>query len=305
MKEPWEWEEEDIAALVKNNVQEGDRLDYKDSRALEKTSPKRKHDVSKDVTAFANAAGGTLVYGVMESHHLPTGIDDGLDPVEVSREWLEQTIRSSTERPIDGLKIKQVILTSKGTGRVAYVVHVPQAKRPQMADDGKFYKRYNFESVPMAEYEVWDAARRIEAPDLELSLAFDGRLPNIHELEYSPNEEYSHPITVRGTLHNHSPVPVKYAVIKFLIHDYIRVGGTWEREKQQTVTYGEYNDEPVNVIRVNWIGNLPVWEGVSFDVPHDGIQLTIPLKRSVRGVSDYLLRWEIDAPSMHRKRGWC
>jgi len=90
MREPWEWEEEDIEALIRDGVQESLRLDYKRCAALDKRNPKSKADLSKDVSAFANSAGGTLVYGVVEDNHLPTTIDVGFDPSEVTREWVEQ-----------------------------------------------------------------------------------------------------------------------------------------------------------------------------------------------------------------------
>ena len=50
-------------------------------------------------------------------------------------------------------------------GKVAYVVSIPQSIRaPHQASDKKFYKRFNFESVPMEEYEIRDLARRSSAP---------------------------------------------------------------------------------------------------------------------------------------------
>ncbi len=39
-----------------------------------------------------------------------------------------------------------------------------------MALDKRFYKRFNFSSVPMEEYEVRDVARRSAAPDLKIEM---------------------------------------------------------------------------------------------------------------------------------------
>jgi hypothetical protein len=72
MKQPWEWVESDIASLISNRVQEDLSLDYKACAALEE-SDKKKAELSKDVSAFANSAGGTLVYGVCEdAAHFPS-----------------------------------------------------------------------------------------------------------------------------------------------------------------------------------------------------------------------------------------
>src|SRR5262245_19906145 len=101
MKQPWEWEEEDIEELVREGIQESLTLDYKRCAALDKRNPKSKLDLSKDVSAFANSAGGTLVYGVEETNHLPTGLDAGFDPNDITREWIEQVINSAIQRRID------------------------------------------------------------------------------------------------------------------------------------------------------------------------------------------------------------
>ena len=58
--EPWLWDEDDLLELVKDQVQESLNLDYKDSRALDKT-PQKIAQLSKDVSAFANSAGGVLI----------------------------------------------------------------------------------------------------------------------------------------------------------------------------------------------------------------------------------------------------
>jgi predicted HTH transcriptional regulator len=65
MKQPWEWDEDDLLALIANGAKESVELDYKACDALVQTDGK-KNEVSKDVSAFANSAGGTIVYGMVE-----------------------------------------------------------------------------------------------------------------------------------------------------------------------------------------------------------------------------------------------
>jgi predicted HTH transcriptional regulator len=146
MRDPWEWEEEDLEALVASGVQESLTLDYKRCAALDKQNPKRAADLSKDVSAFANSAGGVIVYGVVEVNNLPTAVDQGYDPSELTREWIEQVINSSIQRRVDGVRIEQVPLNKNSPGQVAYVVAVAQSRRaPHMATDHVFYKRFNAE----------------------------------------------------------------------------------------------------------------------------------------------------------------
>lgn len=128
MKRPWEWGEEDIQKLIANKVEENLELDYKACDALGRDD-KRKREVSKDVSAFANSAGGAIVYGVIENDHFPREIDVGYRPSEISKEWLEQVINSNIQRRIDGVRINPVSLSGTNTGRVLYVVSIPQSVR--------------------------------------------------------------------------------------------------------------------------------------------------------------------------------
>lgn len=80
-------------------VQESLELDYKQSAALERTDV-RKNELSKDVSAFANSAGGTILYGMKENGRIPIALDSGCDPNEISKEWIEQVINSRIQRRI-------------------------------------------------------------------------------------------------------------------------------------------------------------------------------------------------------------
>ena len=54
-------------------------------RHSEKKS-KQKTEISKDVSAFANATGGQLIYGIAEKGRKAVELDDGVDPAEISKE---------------------------------------------------------------------------------------------------------------------------------------------------------------------------------------------------------------------------
>jgi hypothetical protein len=180
MNESWLWTEDNILDLIRNKVRESINLDYKSCDALSKTDAKRK-DISKDVSAFANSAGGTIVYGVTEdrSTHEPKNIDIGYDLNDISDEWIEQVINSNVQRRIDGIKINTVYLNKTHPGKVLYVVYIPESKlAPHMAADHRFYKRFNFESVPMEEYEIRYLANREHYPSNEVVRAWRDAIIN-------------------------------------------------------------------------------------------------------------------------------
>ena len=156
-----EWDESDLQALIRDEVQEGLRLDYKEDAALGKGSPER-NNLSKDVSSFANSDGGMLIYGMKEDRHVPTTIDAGVDRTVLTKEWLESVTNTCIRPTVDRMLIKQVPLRGKGPSAVAYVLEIGQAtsRAPHQAIDHKYYKRFNFESRPMEDYEVRDLMRR-------------------------------------------------------------------------------------------------------------------------------------------------
>lgn len=121
--------------------------------------------LSKAVSGYANSVGGALILGVVEEDHTPVRVDDGLDPLAVLPAWLEQVIDANLQRRVPDLRIRQAHLA--GSNRVSYVVYAPQGViAPYMASTKGHYKRHNYRSVPMEEYEVLDLANRTTVPDL-------------------------------------------------------------------------------------------------------------------------------------------
>src|SRR5689334_20581751 len=119
MKPPWEWDENDLRSLINDGIPESITLDYKRSDALGRQDSKR-NELSKDVSAFANSAGGVLVYGIAEDKQkgLPSDIDAGIDPSKISKEWIEQVINSTIHRRIDGIRIHAIPLHSTSPNQV-------------------------------------------------------------------------------------------------------------------------------------------------------------------------------------------
>lgn len=159
----YEWTEGDLSALISEGVEENLNLDYKGCPSLQKRDQERR-EISKDVSAFANSAGGIIVYGIIEDNHKPTGLDQGYDPGDISKEWLEQVMQGNVRPRIPGVHINPVDLSGPRLGKVVYVVTVPQGKTAHQAADLKYHKRFNFESVAMYDYEIRDIMARFTYP---------------------------------------------------------------------------------------------------------------------------------------------
>ena len=59
------WDESKLNSYIDNAVEEGPELEYKASGSLRKQEGK-KTEITKDVSSFANSAGGTIIYGIKE-----------------------------------------------------------------------------------------------------------------------------------------------------------------------------------------------------------------------------------------------
>ena len=168
------WDDSDLQALIRDEVQESLTLDYKRSAALGKGNLER-NNLSKDVSAFANSDGGLLVYGMVENGQVPTAIDVGVDRTQITKEWLESVLRTNIHPTVDRMLIKQVPLPGKEPEAVVYVLEIGQAtsRAPHQAFDHKYYKRFNFESTPMEDYEIRDLMRRSIEYGKKYSAAWD------------------------------------------------------------------------------------------------------------------------------------
>jgi len=66
------------------------------------------------------------------------------------------------------------------------VIDVPQSSTAHQASDKRYYKRFNFESVPMEDYEIRDVMQRTEAPSLGLETTINGKADGVTEFEVQP-----------------------------------------------------------------------------------------------------------------------
>jgi predicted HTH transcriptional regulator len=65
MNTAYEWTETDIQAFITEQRPEDLSLEYKAADALSKDE-RKKAEISKEVSAIANSAGGAVVYGINE-----------------------------------------------------------------------------------------------------------------------------------------------------------------------------------------------------------------------------------------------
>jgi len=285
--------EADLIALVTTAVQENIGLDYKESRALANTDS-CKNEISKDVSAFANSAGGIIIYGIAENGHVPIKVDEGVDGSIITKEWLEQVISSRIQRKIDGCRVIQIRLNRQGDNQVAYVISVPQSNRaPHQASDKKFYKRYNFQSAPMEEYEIRDVARRFESPNLKIvsrSLNTPTRVSLGSLDQFGQHGSFD----LALELINESIEPAHYALVSIFLQENLSFISTKSTVRPRSITIdgktlrgGEFQYVHGNDSKV------PIFSGLSFTFMDARVRINQASSNQA-----FIIEWQIKSPKM-------
>lgn len=173
--------ESDLRTFLSFQVQEGLYLDYKEhlSGASDKDA---KREFLKDVTAFANAAGGHLILGAKEPAE-GSSVDDqliGLQNGNDIAQDLERLASTSIDPRIPGLRIVSIPLSN---GRYCVVVHIPPSlSRPHMVNYSghrSFYVRHSESSFPMTTHEVREAVLTSASAEGRARLFTERRLEEV------------------------------------------------------------------------------------------------------------------------------
>ena len=175
------WGYKELQEFVKENLSEDSHLDFKDSRAISDWTREQRGEMAKDVSSFANAGGGIIIYGAVESK--PNGdqptpqfekFDTGITGT-LKREAIEDTLTSELfiHKKIDGLVIRQIKVPGANSN-FYLVISIPMSFRaPHMHNPTKrYYKRHNFKAEPMEGYEVEDIRNRTISPQVKLTFPY-------------------------------------------------------------------------------------------------------------------------------------
>jgi hypothetical protein len=166
------WTEDLVAAL---GPDEHDFQEFKGSGWLvqgAEIAPEFHVALSKQVSAFANGAGGRVVIGVDD-----TGRIDGGVPVDFRkggvRSWLEDVVPGLVDPPLASFNVYEVLPSSEASsiraGHAVYVLEIPSSDAaPHQALDHRYYLRIAGKSRPMGHVHVTDILRRTHVPRVEL-----------------------------------------------------------------------------------------------------------------------------------------
>ena len=136
----------DIQKLKDAKIEESIILDYKEQMISD-------DKLVKHVTGFSNTNGGDLIFGIKERGRgeypadIP-GIEDN-----INKERLEQIIISNI-RPRIGVQFREIDIPN--ADRIILIIRIPEGQNRPYYDirSHRYYKRYNYEAIPMDEFEI-------------------------------------------------------------------------------------------------------------------------------------------------------
>jgi hypothetical protein len=213
------------------------------------------HNLSKQVGAFANGAGGRLFLGLDDR-----GVIDGGVPRNLRsgcRAWLEDLVPNAVEPPLRSCNVFEVVGERPGSpirpGRAVYVLDVPASEQaPHQSRDNRYYLRIAGKSRPMGHVHVQDVLRRTSHPRVLLSrLAPYGTA----ELDTSDPRGPRAFVQLRAHVGNQGRVLAKHVGLEVLVPrpfagtDARRrtreLGETIDSQKPGQVAYFRYHPVPV------------------------------------------------------------
>lgn len=160
---------EEIQAL-RDVAVESVNLEFKSGSKLDNWNERAKLDLIADVTAFANAGGGTVIYGLDETQRDGKSYAGDISPVRDARmtqDRLREIIVSNTDPVLRGFTITH-IQTDAGS---IFVVTVEEGDTAyQNTCDRKYYGRIDASAQPMYGFAIRDVMNRRTRPHVTASL---------------------------------------------------------------------------------------------------------------------------------------
>lgn len=231
----------DLQALCDESVEESLILEFKPCNELKigsvyldkkreeqnRTRESVLEELTKDVTAFINATGGTIIYGVIERRSRAAKLDtknafnnktsqDNVSPERVT-EWLRFNIN-----PHPVINVYSILHDKNDPESGWYlVIDVPQGDTAYMAWDKRFYKRVGKTTQRMEQYEVVDVMNRIRGADLDLKLKLK---------EIDPYKENQTWLALRASVTSNNYIASEYGALKFTFAYPIEIDDRFIRE---------------------------------------------------------------------------
>lgn len=134
---------EDIQSLIRNKIEESIVLEYKGELDNK--------EIAKDVSAFANTEGGTIIYGVQSQDKIPTGINwlaaSGIE------ERIQNVVMTTIHPRLEEIQVIRLPNPANNLEAI-FVVNVSKSPHAPHMLSNRYYSRRGSVSSPMEDAEI-------------------------------------------------------------------------------------------------------------------------------------------------------
>jgi predicted HTH transcriptional regulator len=169
-------------------AEENNFLEFKRGAVFDSIDQEMKAEIVRDVSGFANAGGGTIIYGIAESDGAKS-MAKAISPVKnskVTQLQLTQIIRSGLDPVFNEFDVHCIDVPEGG--RIVVITIERADTAHQCKADHKYYHRVGPQRIAMFDYEIRDVMNRRTAPIIRIE--FDKRrivaTEDIHTYELKP-----------------------------------------------------------------------------------------------------------------------
>jgi Putative DNA-binding domain len=283
----------DLTSLITGGGAESLYLEFKATDAL---SGESIVEICKDVTAFANSAGGQIIYGISEDKKTQSfTLDSGVSNPKITREWIDNILRR-VQPPLQGVRIDQITISE---GHSAFVLTIPQTQTgPHQATDHKYYQRTDLHVQPMNDFAVQDVRRRSTSPLLNATIAFDTGLKKFLRYASDPTSESG---TLYVSIENLSTTPALYTSLVLGVDVSMQIshverltsmGQATDRDGKPFAWYRRHFAVPTD---------MPIFKEDVYGRPDCSLSFNFPPRNAIM---QYDVRIYVQTPGFAQKRDW-
>ena len=306
MKKESKYDKNYVENLIVNEVEENLHLEYK-SGLLTSNVNSLSSKLTKVLSSFANSDGGTLILGIKEydqedKSHLPEKATP-IDKKKFPKERIEQLIQDNTSPKLSDLDI---IPIEYEEGYV-YVIKVPQSTTAHQAKDLRYYRRMNFKSEPMNDYEIRDIMNRSKQVKLKiLPVVLAIYTPNTDQFQprgYSQKPpEYNLNTYIALNAKNIGKKTAKHIIGNLYLPPEIHTNGESIRSCETKIidgvryTLNQCNNMAREVVKEQSTFAKPIYSASANQtlIPYTNLNLTeYPIFNDYYKASNKLVKWEI------------
>ncbi len=171
---------EDLESLIENEVAEQKTLEYK--QELPGDTDSEKKEFLADVSSFANANGGDIIYGIAEQNGVPKELV-GLDVENMDQTILrlEQIIRAGIEPRIHNIEVRPVKLSGS---KYALIIRIPKSYvGPHWVKFKEHYKFYSRSTKGKYRMDLTELRIAFTLSERIVEKARDFRLHRVNQIQ--------------------------------------------------------------------------------------------------------------------------